>query len=472
METQPNETDTRVLLRYITSCTDSSNSVPAMLVLQQAIDLLDKYPTDKTPILSAWDYIHKAQDALSLATHMNFWRQTPGYQVAATMYILLQIDGLKKPSDEALANDIVRVLETRNNFHFDLDEVNHTIEQMKQCKKAAPPFINPMDICMEIANGKNLAEIDWKVLLNEIVKYKQIFDRTYPYYLLLHGFMHIIPAAMRRVDVIGHLQDAAPSCLKTSDAQQFIKEADWLVWVYTRLHHLLLDNPMPDVWKNEPFMNEMALYIVHMEPEEVVAISQSIYESYDLYNKRIGIVPHILRHKQFAGRLLTTDCVDFCRGLYLAYGFSMLLQSGTEDYRVLPSIDNLDIELRNKCFDVFIKLRIEQLMKQMKSNNRRLYPPTIDEAYSELVKELSERQKNLEQFGDHYHKMAYDSLHCATSFLVQYTKDRQKEQEEQRAQSVAKSVAPMQILAQQVIIENNHAPITSIEKSDVTINQQ
>ena len=227
METQQNDTDTRVLLRYITSCSDPSNSVPAMLVLQQAMTLLDEHPTDKIPILSAWDYIHMAQEALSRATHLTFWRQTPGYQVAATMYILLQVDGLKKPTDETLANDIVRVLNTRNNFHFDIDEVNHTIEQMKQCKEAAPPFINPMDICMEIANGKNLSEVDWKVLLNEIIKYKQIFDRTYPYYLLLHGFLHIIPAAMRRVDVIGHLQDASPTCLNKGDSKQFIEESDW-----------------------------------------------------------------------------------------------------------------------------------------------------------------------------------------------------------------------------------------------------
>lgn len=470
MDTQQNDTDTRVLLRYITSCTDPSNPVPAMLVLRQAIDLLNEYPTDKTPILSAWDYIHKAQEALTHATQANFWRQTPGYQVAATIYILLQVSGLKTAADEALANDIIRVLETRKNFNFNMDAINHTIEQMHQCNEAAPPFINPMDICTEIANGKNLAEIDWQVLLKEILKYKRIFDKDYPYYLLLHGFMHIIPAPMRRVDVIGHLQDAAEACMPKEDAQQFVMEAGWLVRVYTRIHHLLVDHPLPDAWENEPYMNEMALFIVNMDPEELVAVAQSIYESYELYNQRIGIVPHILRHKQFLGQLLTTDSVIFCRCLYLAYGFLMLLQSGTEDFRVLPSIDNLNIELRNKCFDVYIKLRIEKLMAQLRYNNRRLYPPTIAEGYAELTKELSERLRNLEQYGDNYTKVAYDSLYHATMFLTQYAKDRQQEVETQCIQKVAKQDTPSQIIAQQVIIETNNAPITSIEKSDVTVN--
>ena len=469
METQPNDTDTRVLLRYIASCADASNPVPAMLVLREAIALLDKYPTSKEPILSAWDYIHKAHDALQFATNSTFWRQTPGYQVAATIYILLQVDGLKTAADEALANDIIRVLETRKNFQFNMDEVNRTIEQMSQCKKDAPPFINPMDICDEIANGKNLADIDWNVLLKEIIKYKRIFDREYPYYLLLHGFMHIIPAAMRRVDVLGHLQDAAEACMPKEDAQQFVMEAGWLVRVYTRIHHLLIDYQMPDAWDDDPIMNEMALFIVHMNPEEIVAVAQSIYESYDLYNQRIGIVPHILRHKQFLGRLLTTDSVDFCRCLYLAYGFLMLLQSGTEDFRVLPSIDNLDLELRNKCFDVFIKLRIEQLMTQMKHNNRRLYPPTIKEGYTALITELEERLRNLEQNGDNYNKVAYDSLFNALSFLTQYTKDRQSEQETQSIQIAATNTTPKAIVAKNVYIGTNNAPITSIDKSNVTI---
>ena len=475
MNNQQQNTDTRILLQYIASCADTSNLVPSFLILKEALKQLEDFQQRSDDAnYSAWKCIGDAVANLQRQTGKEYWRQTPGYQVAAVVYILLHVEGLKTVRDEAFANDINQVLVKRGNFKFDKDAVDRTILEMKKYRQSSPPTINPMDICIEIGKGKNLAEIDWKVLLKEIIKYRQVFGKTYPYYMLLHGFMHLIPAAMRRVDVLGHLQDVASSCMKERESHQFIKEAGWLVSLYLRIHGLILDNPLPKIWKKELSWNEITLFIQHIQPEELVAIAQSIYESQEILGERIGIIPHILRHKQFINKLLTIKSVDFCRCLYFAYGDMMLMQSGVEDFRILPSIDNLNLELRNSCYDVFIRLRVEQLMTNLKCTNRRLYPPTIIDGYSALNKELAEQLHNFETYeANNYNKYAYDNLHNAILFLTQYAQDRYDElivSDIQKKNNVVTN-GQAKIVANNVYINQNHGPITSIEDSNVTNNK-
>ena len=43
MENQQQETDARILLRYISTCADPHNPAPPMLVLRVALDIVDKF---------------------------------------------------------------------------------------------------------------------------------------------------------------------------------------------------------------------------------------------------------------------------------------------------------------------------------------------------------------------------------------------------------------------------------------------
>lgn len=434
MENNQQDTDARILVRYIASCADPHNPVPPLQVLQVAIHLLDEFREHPEHVLSAWDFIDKAQQILQNQNpSQQYYRRTPGYQVVAAMYIMLKVDGLKTIEEEALANDIFQVLDerSRKNFHFDQQAVEQAIKDIQQYKKTAPPTINPLELFAEIADGKNLAQVDWKVALNEVVKYQHLFGKTFPYYLLLHTFVQGIKYPIKRIDVLGYLQTAAEKYLPEPEAKEFVDDAHYLNSIYLRLNGLL-SNGLPKVWDNAPDMDELTLFVRYIEPTSLVAIAQSIYDSREIVGQRIGMVQHILRHEKYSGQLLTTNSYDFCKCLYLAHGYRMLMMSGKEDFRELPTIDNLDCELRNACFDVYIDLRVKQILQELKRDNRRLYPAKVEEAYDELIKQLTNEYTQMEQAAPMIipNFMARDSLLTAMNFLAQYAQGKQKSAQE------------------------------------------
>ena len=104
MENNQQDTDARILVRYIASCADPHNPVPPLQVLQVAIHLLDEFQEHPEHVLSAWDFIDKAQQILQNQNpSQQYYRRTPGYQVVAAMYIMLKVDGLKTIEEEAFS---------------------------------------------------------------------------------------------------------------------------------------------------------------------------------------------------------------------------------------------------------------------------------------------------------------------------------------------------------------------------------
>lgn len=426
--TQTQETDARILLRYISACADSRNPAPPILVLRVALDMVDKFRTNPDTNKTAWDYIKEANSAIQQVTKLEYYRMSPGYQVATAMYVLLNTDGLKTVEEEALANDLLQVLIERShkNFYFKQEEAEQVIQEIKQYKKTAPPTINPLELFAEIGKGKNLTQVDWKVALGEVVKYQHLFGKSYPYYMLLNTFLHVIPFPLYRVDVLGYLKNEAERQLSTEEAQEFINDADSLSHIYTRLNGLLA-NGVPKIWDDAPDMDELTVFIKHVTPEELVAIAQSVYDSREIIGQRIGMVQHILRLEKYNGKLFTINSYDFCKCLYMAHGYRMLMMSGKEDFRELPTIDNLDCEFRNACFDVYIKLRAEQIMLEQKHNNRRLYPPKLEDCYAQLADELEKQYNELSPIIEEGVPsfLARESLLIAMQFLAQYAKDKQ-----------------------------------------------
>lgn len=427
MDNESQETDARILLRYISTCADSRNPAPPMLVLRVALDMVEKFRTNPDTDKSAWDYIKEAHATIQQATKLDYYRMSPGYQVATAMYVILKSEELKTMQEEALANDILQVLLDRShkNYYFKKEEAEQVIQEMIKFKKTAPPTINPLELFAEIGNGKNLAQVDWEVVFNEVVKYQHLFGKTFPYYLLLHTFLHVIPYPSWRVDVLGHLQDMAEKKMDERKAKEFVEEARYLIHIYMRMNGLFC-NPIPKIWKDQPDMDELTVFIKDVQPEELVCIAQSIYDSREIVGQRIGMVQHILRLEKYDGCLLTTNSYDFCKCLYLAHGYRMLMMSGKEDFRELPTIDNLDCEFRNACFDVYIKLRSEQILQEQKHNNRRLYPPKIEDCYSQLADELAMQYQEMVQIIEESvpNFMARESLLLAMQFLAQYAKDK------------------------------------------------
>lgn len=458
------ETDTRVLLHYIVSCADSHNLVQPMLVLKEAIALLNNFRENPDDTKTAWDYIKKAKEDLELATKKQYWRQTPGYQVAAAMYILMRVDGFADIREEAFANEVRKILQERHNFNFDQDLVEMTIVGMKKAKEMAPPSINPFDVIDELVASNNVSFSDWLGFLTMLNKMMFLIGRVAPHYMVLHMFLHRIPDTMRRVDVLGHLQDAAEKNWPEEQAKDFVTQAGYLVHIYTRLHMILINSPVQHIWKERPDMDELTMFIRDIRPKEMVAIAQSIFDARRVVGQRVGMVQHILTHSKYLDKLLTIDGSDFCKNLYMAHGFCLLMKAGKEDFRELPTIDNLDCEFRNACFDTYIDLRIIQIKEQLKNNNRRLYPANDEEAYSVLCKSLDDECAKVVPnaqliWAD---ARAQDSMVTTMQLLARYTHDKH--------QKLLTQTKQQETLAQQIIM-NFNAPveqnIANVEHMDV-----
>ena len=83
-------------------------------------------------------------------------------------------------------------------------------------------------------------------------------------------------------------------------------------------------------------------------------------------------------------------------------------------------------------FDVYIDLRVKQILQELKRDNRRLYPAKEEEAYVELIKQLTNEYTQMEQAAPTIipNFMARDSLLTAMNFLAQYAQDKQKSAQE------------------------------------------
>lgn len=84
------------------------------------------------PSMKAWDYIEEAQETLQDQTHKEFWRHTPGYQVAAVMYILLT---LAKPCgdwrDEYLARNLANKIFSQKNFNCTQEQADKIVQEIR-----------------------------------------------------------------------------------------------------------------------------------------------------------------------------------------------------------------------------------------------------------------------------------------------------------------------------------------------------
>lgn len=259
-----------------------------------------------------------------------------------------------------------------------------------------------------------------------------LIGKGIPYYMLLYYILRRIPDPMNRVDILGHLQDLAEKQWPEKQAKDFITEASCLVHFFTRLHALLLNNKLPNIYKEKLDKNEFVLFIQNIRPYEMVAITQSIYYTHEVRKEYVNLDMHILTHSKYLNKLLTVDAFNFCKYLYIAHGFCMHLLDGTENSNdksqkqtELPSIDNLDCDLRNQCFDFYIELRLKHILAKLKKNNRRLYPANEDEAYSQLCKSLSREYYLVAQNASKIRESteAQDSMVTVMQFLAQYTQD-------------------------------------------------
>ena len=389
MANEQQETDAQILLRFIAYSAGSSQPAPPILILQEALRLLDLFrtPNGYLPRPSARQCIEIGMSDIQLIHRRCVPNNAIGYLVAAVIYILIRIDSREEPWEVNLASDIHETLSDCNHIRFDNVAVERTIQEIQQYKMSAPPTFNPFTEFDEIAKGKNLARVDWKLLLSELDKYHKFFNKKYPFYLMLHGFLMQIPCPIYRADALSYLEDAAEQIFAPEKAKEFVTEARWLVSLYTKINNRGLNHPIKKRW-GESDLNEFTMLMETITPQELVAISQSMIEARVITHVRCGFIPHILRNEKYMGLIVTESGLEFCRGLYNAEGLREWLISGEGgNYKQLPSLDTLELEFINECYNIFIDYHVKRIKKSYTNIQQR------DKKRYEYYRELHENLK-------------------------------------------------------------------------------
>ena len=427
MANEQKETDLSILLRFIAYCAGTNLLIDPLPIVKQAMDMLDASRTKPDFPHTASKFINLAQSLYEARTRHKYSSKAPGYLVGAATYILIHTDEKKQDKDAQLARGLYNTLSECTNIRFDNIVIGRTIQEIKLYKQTAPPTYDIFAEFDAIAKGKNLNQVDWRKLLKEIDKYHVRFDFTYPYYMMLHGLLMQIEYPIIRVDVLGHLEDVADKVFGSKRAKDFITEAGWLVSLYTKINTRGLNYPTPKLWKDRD-LNEFALLMDTIQPQELVAISQSMIEAKYVTNEKFGFIPHILRSEKYVGKVITNRGFDFCQGLYYAQGAVEWMISGEGDaYDQLPSLDTHDIKFINECYDVFVNYQIERIRKKSVILDQRLKNEL--DYYQELYDSLSQECKrdNSKRIVGALPAKAYNSIYARLRDLTAYVSQKVQE---------------------------------------------
>ena len=381
--TQKQPTDAQTLLQFIAYCAGTQLQVPHLWILQEALRLLELHRTKTDYSPSARRYIQIAQSNIEIHAQRPFPNKTIGCLVAASMYILIRTDNKGDQREEKLASDIYKTLSVTDYIRFD----------------------------------------------NELDKYYNLFGRTYPYYMMLHGFMMQIKFPTYRADALGYLETAAEQIFPPEKAKEFVNQAGWLVTLYVKINNRGLNYPTPRLWSDQD-LNEFTMLMNSITPQELVAIAQSMIEAKQITHEKFGFIPHILRSEKYSGRIVTNSGFDFCRGLYYAEGAREWLLSGeAEQHHELPTLDTHDMEFINQCYDLFVNYQIERIRKKYTISEQRLKKES--EYYEELLKNLKKEnsQGSKQQLAENMLTIkAYNSLFARLRDLILYVTQRVKEE--------------------------------------------
>ena len=371
MENEQKKTDYQILRDFLYDHGNYMSHFAPERMIQEALQYLDYYQNINAPV-STKDFLRKIyRHAEYRIEPLHQEDEDFVYTFAITIYVLCKVEGIKNEYQRVFLTEIEEELKNAEGALYNPEKTEKVILQMLEFRKTASKFYNPMEEIYAIAAGKNPNEVEWTRLLIEMLKFGYATGRRYPFYSILHTFLMMVPDATRRVDILGHLREVAPGCLKEKYIESFIADDDMLVQVYLRLRMLMINNPLPNLWPHDPDLREMALWMNDLTPEELVALSQSILSRNRPDGDPGGVLLHVLTIPKYINKILTESGLEFCQGLYFAEGDKQWILSGKgEEFYERPTLDTQSVAYRNKCYEIFIAHRVKLLQKEYLKEHR------------------------------------------------------------------------------------------------------
>lgn len=280
----------------------------------------------------------------------------------------------------------------------------------------------------DINSGKiRYNQVDWVAQIKEVLKLCNLMTTKFPYVIWLWSFLCEIDDLTTRMDILGRMQDVASKCFENPfDAKDFSEDCRSLYRICSRARGYYTNDAIKVKFKwtdERKNLTELAHILCDecVDPEYLVAITEEIYQAVR-DNKQFQILPVVLKGYRYTNIMSITNILDFVKNLYVTEGFRELILVGKSDSLAAPSIVSFNWEIRNKCFDVYIKLRKEQIKAELNKDNRRVRGADDVECLEYLLAQeqaVVNRENSFEQFQGSaaYHAMWYPGRQAVLDLL-------------------------------------------------------
>lgn len=291
--------------------------------------------------------------------------------------------------------------------------VNGKVMEIYQLPKGEE--ITPIGkLIASVNKGKVKArEADWKHLVQAGFRAEQATPMTFMYWLLdnltdIHIRDYRIDALLTIIENIpAYLQEVeAPDDVQSRYKQDcknllhYFRQINYIIPYFDEAGHYWNEHRDDDQLDVETY-----LYFRFLDQlddlKEYIAFSQAHYVA--IRDKTHRFIPTIVaaQSEQYRDKLEVEDIISFCSSLYMAETTRQKFIAGWEKPLPRLTIDDIDWELRNRCFDFYIEQRIQDIRTNLRTDNRRLHGPSTQECYACLMESEQQaynRLKGLEHF--------------------------------------------------------------------------
>ena len=270
--------------------------------------------------------------------------------------------------------------------------------------------------CTEINRGfYTVDDIDWEFMLVQIAFSSKYMGET-ENLIKIQTMLTPLFQYETRIDVLKHIIDAA-----RENEPNWGIEYECLIPFYKKLQTLKNKGVIKSKRWNTAFVvcDECAMFMKEGSPEELVAYSQSLIESKNNPTSSNPTWYQITRIYQFIDKLYTKDICEFLGYLYSAANYQQYLASEYEKYADMPTTFSFPVTLRNACFDIYIRLRAQQIKKDILQEETLLKVPTPEELLQILV---NEELENVQMYTEKHNGkiVEYSFLEIPTEYLLKW----------------------------------------------------
>lgn len=250
--------------------------------------------------------------------------------------------------------------------------------------------------CTDINRGLCTVEkIDWEFMLVQLSLMSNYMGNTEPL-MIVNNTLSKIYQYDTRIDVLKHLLDSIED---DENSDQWKANYECLIPFYRKIHEVKQSSGKFKKKWGDGFIvcNECAIFMQGVSPEEMVAYSQSILESSKNPTSSNPIWYQISRLYQFIDKLLTDNITEFITYMYCAEKYHQYLTGDYEEMSDMPTSISIPVSLRNACFDIYIRMRAQDIESAKSKDDTILKMPSA----TELLSILCEKETyNIQLFND------------------------------------------------------------------------